>query len=292
MSGPQPFTNAKLEDFLGDGSSDARTWIARYERYCTRAKFNDDMKLQEFHTGLKGNASLWFETEAESIDNYAALKAEFLKRFASEDEHHIPRVQQYEEETADDYYSRYLNKIRHCRLDDGYKVHLFVDGLKSDLKPLVFMSEPKTLNEARRTAIRAEQARSRQPTADVSAVYAQQDEKYDKLCKLLEQAMDMKLKQEAPREYDQQPTHYRQPNYHSYNYGQRQPETHYQPRQSFNQRRGNRQQSREECRHCDGKALNCSFSVNGKCPGISIICKGCNKKGHFAKACYRWSTQQ
>ena len=275
MATPQPFTNAKLEDFHGDGTIDARAWIQRYERFCTRAKFNDETKLQEIYLALKGHAQTWFETEGQTYTDYMTLKEAFLQRFASDDEHQIPRIKQYSEETVDDYYSRFIAKSRHCRLDECYKVTLFIEGLSEKLASHVFMSAPKTLIDARRIALRAEQANFQHPTPNISSV-EQRNTELEKMVMDLTSAIQQL-----------QTTH------QMTNHSSRQLQQEMNSEQkSYRQRRNFQKQPRESCRHCDGKALNCSFFVNGKCPGKSSTCWGCNQKGHYAKACYRWSSKQ
>ena len=165
-------SNIKLEPFHGNQFVDVDTWLEQFERLGARENVSEDQKFLDLQYCLKGNAGIWYSTEAvknSEIKDYKTLKEALSLRFSTIDKDEIPSVKQAANESVEQYYYNFMCAVKPCSLTEGQKVNLFTKGLCSQAATYVKLESPSTLEAARKKAVNFEKATLDQPSVHVAA---------------------------------------------------------------------------------------------------------------------------
>ena len=154
----------KIQPFRGLDGDDVIEWFEVFENRLKRRRIALDSEgaLTELALHLAGPAKEFYsDLYAEEKATLEDVKRIMVEHYSSRDHDYGQREyllnrRQAPSESLDHYLTDICSKFRHLGLTNKGKMSYFLQGLRSDIRQLVYMKEPKTFTEAEKAARFAE----------------------------------------------------------------------------------------------------------------------------------------
>ena len=141
--------------FLGSSNEDIVKWMEKFERFAKFSSWKDDKKVGALPLMLDGAAIAFYRTlDDVTKEDFAQLKGAITEIFNSPSLAFLLRQQlsarrMSPEESLENYNEDVTRRCRRLKLADMERLHVFVQGLRPDLKEHVMLNKPKTYLRAR-----------------------------------------------------------------------------------------------------------------------------------------------
>ena len=142
-----------------EATESARLFISDFESFSRYLHPADEAAiLRLFPVFLAGRAKIWYEQhKVGSLPGWAAQREAFLNRFRPSLQTELNALPQRKQQRMPDYIKACSEKIFSLAItDEESKIQMFLEGLLPAYKDFVMETQPTTLEEAERHALRAE----------------------------------------------------------------------------------------------------------------------------------------
>ena len=264
-------SHLNMEPFKGQGQ-DTDKWFAYFERYTIFMNLNEQRAALALPFFLKGVAKSWYESLQETQRNLGLLKTAFINRFKNDGrvELNVLTVTQKKGESAEEYFSRFMDAAHGKELPENLKISIIMKGLLPEMISLVMPQNPRTLDDLRQAMVLAEETtKVSARTGGAEAAVAENSLKTE--LQFLRSQISEVLAFQQSQKMERSTTN------HAERYANPRP---FQPQQYRHQ--ANREnQTPWKCGFCGGK----QFHIRLHCPASGKTCNFCKKKGHFQNEC-------
>ena len=144
----------RLKPFLGSSSEDIDEWMEKFERFAKFSSWKDDKKVGALPLMLDGAAIAFYRTlDDVTKEDFAQLKGAITEIFNSPSLAFLLRQQlsarrMSPDESLENYIEDVTRRCHRLKLADMQRLHVFVQGLRPDLKEHVMLNRPKTYQKA------------------------------------------------------------------------------------------------------------------------------------------------
>ena len=164
-----------LQHFKGHANEDPEEFIEKYEAYSNIKADTDPAKLLPLF--LSDQAYQWYATlDPNKKKDFAIIKKLFLERYKVNEDIKFSKVGQlFEEkqkpgEKAKDFIARIRKDGQSVKLPDDVQIQAILNGLDPEIKPLVILQKPKTLEEIETAATLVEASQGGHSRGIVAAI--------------------------------------------------------------------------------------------------------------------------
>ncbi|KAL3879836.1 hypothetical protein ACJMK2_032115 [Sinanodonta woodiana] len=152
-----------LPPFSGDGNTDAKLWLTRFQLLTTTKGLNDNKAKATLPLLLTDNALRWYMSLTQNIrDDFSLLQKEFLIRYGPDERVQWQRTAalyqtvQGASEKVEDFIANIVAKGTELELPQTQIKHIIINGLKPHIRQFVLQQNPETVDDLRQSARLAE----------------------------------------------------------------------------------------------------------------------------------------
>ena len=171
--------SAKPPTFHGDGIESVDQFLSSFERHADFFGWTPVKRLRALPLSLVGHANIWFTSlDSDSYRTYDELTGLLREQFNSPASQWLARQQLNQRkmapsESVADYSADIRRRCQLLRIPKAEWLHVFISGLRSDIKQHLVLQQPQTFEQAEQQAKLKEAVSTADPVAMQTQQFAQ-----------------------------------------------------------------------------------------------------------------------